>query len=340
MSTELTIMERAIAVFDVKEEELRELAARSTDITSITNKDGYKQVFAARVMLKNRRVEIERHGKAKRDEAVKFSKGVIAQENRLIALIEPEEQRLARLQDAWDSEQLRIEVEKAEAETRRVAALKARVEAIRCLPDDCWMKSAAEIQKTLDAARATIIDESFQEFKEPAQSALFSAIQSLSGIHCERLEQEAEKERVRLEREELVKLRAETERLQAAERARMAEDERAARAARDAEAAAQAEELRKQKAAQEAEAARVRAEQAAESKRLAAERAEFEKQQEQARKTKAAEEKRRAEQARLANMKPPAQSEIIEVLMKHYSVPAYKVAEWLGAADWSKSDAA
>lgn len=340
MSTELTIMERAVAVFDVKEEELRELANRSVHITAITNKAGYQQVYAARVALKNRRVEIEKHGKAKRDEAVKFSKGVIAQENKLIGCIEPEEQRLAKLEEAYESEQLRIEVEKAEAETRRVDALKSRVEAIRCLPDDCWMKSAAEIQQTLDAAKSIAVDESFQEFKEQAQTALFSAIQSLEGIHCKRLADDAEKERMRLEREELIKLRAETERLQKAERERLAEDERRVRAERDAEAAKQAEELRQQKATQEKEAARVRAEQAAEAKRLAVERAEFDKQQETAKKAKAAEEKRRAEQARLANMKPPARDELIVVLMEHYSVPAYKVAEWLGAIDWSKADAA
>lgn len=342
MSTELSLTDRAVAALGQKEheKELIALAEASKTITVITNKAGYQQVHSARTALKARRVEIQRLGKAARDDANKFAKAVIAEENRLIGLIEPEEQRLAKLQDDHDAEQLRIEVEKAEAEQRRVDALRARVEAIRCLPDDCWMKTAAEIQQTLDAAKAMVVDDSFQEFKEQAQTALFSAIQSLEGIHCKRLADDAEKERMRLEREELIKLRAETERLQAAERARVAEEERKARAERDAEAARQAEELRQQKAAQEAEAARIRAEQAAEAKRLAAERAELERQREQERKTKAAEEKRRAEQARLANMKPPAREELLSVLMNHYSVPAYKVVEWLSAVDWAKADAA
>ncbi len=323
VSTELSLTDRAVQALGQKEheQELISLAESSKTITAITNKAGYQQVHAARMALKARRVEIERLGKAARDDANKFAKAVITEQDRLIGLIKPEEQRLANLQDAHDAEQLRIEVEKAEAETRRVDALKARVEAIRCLPDDCWMKSAAEIETTLNTAKATVVDDSFQEFKEPAQSALFSAIQSLEGIHCKRLADDAEKERMRLEREELIKLRAETERLQAAERARIAEDERKARAERDAEAAKQAEELRQQKVAQDAENAKARAEQAAEAKRLADERAEFERQQEQARQAKAAEEKRRAEQARLANMKPPARDEIIVVLMEHYNVP-------------------
>jgi hypothetical protein len=337
MSTELTIVERAVAAFDEKEEELRELAARSSDITAITNKAGYEQVHAARVALKARRVEIAKHGKAVRDEATKFSKAVIAQEDRLIAIIEPEEKRLARLQDAHDAEQLRISVEKAEAEQRRVDGLRARVEAIRCLPDDCWMKTAAEIQATLDAAKATAVDESFQEFKEQAQSALFSAIQSLEGIHCKRLADDAEKEKLRLEREELIKLRAETERLRAAELARAAEEDRKARAANEAEMARQAEELRKQRAEQEAAARAEREKNAAEQKRLAAERAEFERAQAEARKVKEAEERRRAEQARIANMKPPADSEIVQVLGQHYNVPEYKVREWLRAFDWSSA---
>lgn len=342
MSTELTLTQRAVVALGQKEheQELVALAESTKTITAITNKAGYEQVHAARVALKARRVDIQKIGKAARDDATKFSKAVIAEEDRLIALIEPEEKRLARIQDAHDAEQLRISVEKAEAETRRVEALRARVEAIRCLPDDCWMKNAAEIKATLDSAESMAVDESFQEFKEQAQSALFSAIQSLEGIHCKRVADDAEKENLRLEREELIKLRAETERLQAAERARAAEEDRKARAAQDAEMARQAEELRKQRAEQEAAARAEREKNAAEQKRLAAERAEFERQQETAKKAKAAEEKRRAEQARLANMKPPDRAELVEILMRHYNVPAYKVAEWMRAVDWSDMEAA
>lgn len=342
MGTELTLTERAVLALGQQEheKELIALAESSKTIVAITNKAAYQQVHGARTALKARRVEIQRIGKAARDDATKFGKAVIAEENRLIALIEPEEQRLARLQDAHDSEQLRIEVEKAEAETRRVEALKARVEAIRCLPDDCWMKDATEIEATLSMAKAMAIGEDFQEFREHAQSALFSAIQSLEGIHCKRLADDADKERMRLEREELIKLRAETERLQAAERMRLAEDERKARAERDAEAARQVQELKEQRAAQDAENARVRAEQAAEAQRLADERRELERQQEHERQVKAAEERRRAEQSRLANMKPPERDELIAVLMEHYRVPAYKVVEWLSAIDWAKDAAA
>jgi hypothetical protein len=331
VSTELSLTDRAVAALGQKEheQELIALAESSKTITAITNKAGYQQVHSARMALKARRVEIERLGKSARDDANKFAKAVIAEENRLIGLIRPEEQRLARMQEAHDAEELRISVEKAEAETRRVEALKARVEAIRCLPDDCWMKSAAEIEATLNTAKAMAIGEDFQEFREQAQSALFSAIQSLEGIHCKRLADDAEKEKLRLEREELVRLRAETERLQAAERARIAEAERVARQAREAEDAARAAELKKEREAQ-----------AAEARRLADERAQFEREQEQARQAKAAEERRRAEQARLANMKPPAQTELIDVLRQHYNVPSYKVVEWLGAIDWSKAVAA
>lgn len=339
MSTELTLRQRAVIALGQKEheQELVALAESTKTITAITNRAGYQQVHTARTALKTRRVEIERLGKSARDDATKFAKAVIAEEDRLIALIQPEEKRLARLQDAHDAEEERIAIEKSEAEQRRVDGLRARVEAIRCLPDDCWMKSAAEIQQVLDVTRSTVIGDEFQEFKEQAQTALFSAVQSLEGIHCKRLADDAEKERLKLEREELIRLRAETERLQAAERARMIEDERTARAAREAEMARQAEELRKQRAEQEAAARAERKKNEAEQKRLAAERAEFERAQAQALKAKEAEERRRAEQARIANMKPPADSEIVEVLGQHYNVPEYKVREWLRAFDWSSA---
>lgn len=79
---------------------------------------------------------------------------------------------------------------------------------------------------------------------------------------------------------------------------------------------------------------------AAEQQRLAEERAEFERAQEQARKVKEAEERRRAEQARIANMRPPDRAELVEILMRHYNVPAYKVVEWMRAVDWSNTEAA
>jgi hypothetical protein len=126
--TALTVVERAaLAVRSTPElkQELATLAEGSKHITAITNSDGRAQVHAALMALKNRRIDIEKIGKDARDDATKFSKAVIAEEDSLIALIQPEEDRLQAIRDEWDD---RIEAErlaKVKAEQERVAAIRA-----------------------------------------------------------------------------------------------------------------------------------------------------------------------------------------------------------------------
>ncbi|MFX8160626.1 hypothetical protein ABTL01_19900, partial [Acinetobacter baumannii] len=73
--------------------------------------------------LANARIAISKAGKEARDDATKFSKAVIEEEKRLIAIIEPEEDRLRGLRDAWDAEREREKLANAEAEKRRIATL-------------------------------------------------------------------------------------------------------------------------------------------------------------------------------------------------------------------------
>ena len=125
-TTALTIAERATRALGLLtiEADLIALAERSKSIVAITNAAGYDQCHAARIALKNQRVEIARRGKMARDDATQFSKAVIAEEKRLIGFIEPEEDRLQALQDAHDAA---IEAEKQ----AKIAAELARVQKIR-----------------------------------------------------------------------------------------------------------------------------------------------------------------------------------------------------------------
>lgn len=134
MSQELTLVERAeqsLAFADTKEK-LAELAKQSERIVEITNSAGREECHAARMRLKNMRIEIGKRGKEARDDATKFSKAVIAKENELVAIIEPEESRLQGLQDAWDAERERERQAKIEAERQRLAEIeRQRLEAER-----------------------------------------------------------------------------------------------------------------------------------------------------------------------------------------------------------------
>lgn len=352
-TTAVTIAQRATLALGLSdiEKTLAELASKSTSITAITNKDGYEQCKASRIALKNQRVEIEKRGKQAREDAQAFSKAVIAEEKRLIGIIEPEESRLQALQGAYDAA---IEAEKeakVKAEIARVAAIDARIETIRNWPAQYSGKPSSLVEQQVRVANGYVIDAFFEEKAEIAQAALDTARLALAGILAERKTHEAEQERIKAERAELEALRAAQAKRDAEERARIAEEERQAKAARDAEAAKQAAELKQQREEQAAlalaerlriadEEAAAKAVRDAEAKKLAAERAEFERQQAEARKAKEEEDRVKREQARLASVQKPSDDEILGVLAKHYSVPVAKAAEWILAIDFSQVKAA
>ena len=142
-STEMTIPERAaVALNSIKvTNELRELVASSADIVFVIDSAGREQAHRIGMNLKNARIAIEKAGKAARDDATKFSKGVIAEEARLVAIIEPEESRVFDLRDKWDAQ---IEAEKQ----AKIAAERLRIEGIQA--------RIAVFGKPLHTSRATL----------------------------------------------------------------------------------------------------------------------------------------------------------------------------------------
>jgi len=370
-TTALTVVERAQKALVIKqtEDDLKALAAKTADITTITNADGRQQVHAAYMVLKNERIDIQKRGKEARDEATKFSKAVIAEEDRIIGIISPEEDRLQKLRDDWDDAREAEKQAKIAAEQRRVADLQERVAELRANRMLSPTLGSDLIAEHISDLEGSAVDDSFEDFREQAELAKADGLKWLRDLHAAAVAHEAEQARIKAEREELARLRseqAERDRLAeierkaladkqaaeaAAERARIAEEERQAKAARDAESAKHAEELRVMRVAQqqaaEAERKRIAEEEAsakalrdAEAKKLADERAEFERQQAEARRVKEEQERVQREQARLASIKKPADDELLGVLAKHYNVPATKVVEWILAMDLSKDIAA
>jgi hypothetical protein len=265
-NTEIAPIERAKQVlsFDETKAKLAELAVQSERIVEITNPAGYHEAQRARVELKSTRVDIQKRGKAAREDATAYSKAVIEAEKELIAVIEPEESRLQALQDAWDAAREAERQAKIDAERERVDTIQKRIAAIRALPAVAG-RGSSQIEETLSIAEADIGDD-FQEFTESAKAAQAEAIETLRGmIDAAKASEEAERVRIaeeharaesmRIESERLAAERAELERL----RAEQDERERIERAARDAELAAERAKI-------EAERAELRAAQEAQRK--------------------------------------------------------------------------
>ena len=99
-------MELSIEKFDPTIEQLNELVVVSKKVTDLSPIEEVKQ---ARIQLKTARVAITKKGKELRDDAIKFQKAVIAKEKELVAIIEPEEDRLSEIEEVVKQAKLREE---------------------------------------------------------------------------------------------------------------------------------------------------------------------------------------------------------------------------------------
>lgn len=289
ISTDLKPADRArqILKFDERKTELAAMAKDSERITAITNKDGLAECHSARMKLKNTRVAIEKVGKEARADATAFSKAVIAAEAELVGLIAPEEDRLQAVQDEWEAKIAAEKAAKEEAERQRLAAIRARINAIKDAPRLAMGKTVAEIGESMEAIAAADFSDLDDMLQVEAKVAAEAATKALAKMLVDMAAAAAEAQRIAAERAELERQRAELaerERIAAQERAeadRLAQIERdrlaaEAKAQADAEAAerrAQQEredeerrvaeaELRAQREREEAELAASRAEQA------------------------------------------------------------------------------
>lgn len=223
------------------ERDLRELAAKHASIQAIKDDAGREQAHRAAMEVKRARTAIEKTAKEARDDATKFSKAVIAEQNRLVAIIEPEEQRLLTLRDGWDVEQEKAREAAAAAERFRVEQIMGRIDAIKGferMARDCRTSGAV---RRLQEAMSKIDMTGMQEFEAQALQAYGEVEVAVKQILVQRQADEAERARIKAEHE------AEAARL-AAERAEL-ERQRVEAAAK---ANAEADRLAKERAALEA----------------------------------------------------------------------------------------
>lgn len=303
-STQLTVQQRASVALqsDKARAELTALAASSRSITAPTNPAGRAECHAAAMAAAGARIAIAKAGKDARDDATQFSRAVIVEEARLIAIIQPEETRLKALRDAYDAEQARIKAEKADAERLRVLEISDRIARIKQAASD-----AARFDVSADAAseiHARVsemeIDATFAEFYGDAIEAKAATMAEITKVIASKRAAEAAAKKAEADRIELEKIR-------------QAEAE-AARIKAQQEAAARAEQERVEAAARRAEQAKIDAERKALADReakFAADRAaalaEIDaKRREQEDKERAANEARLAEEAKAEAVKAEA----------------------------------
>lgn len=223
-STDLTTLppaaRAAIALSSEKTEmQLRELVANSVSIVAVIDKDSRAEAHRAGMALRTVKTAITKIGKAAREDATAFSSAVIAEEKRLVGIVQPEEDRVLGLRDTYDQEQARIAAEVARKEAERKAVLQAKVDAIRNLPLGAADESADWIASEIEALRLFSPGPEFMEFAEAAKSAAEAAISAMTAMHQRQVEKEAQAAAIEAQRIENERIAKEQE----AERVRLAE---------------------------------------------------------------------------------------------------------------------
>ena len=322
----LTLQTRAALALNSThtERDLRALAIKNVTITQVIDKVSRQQCHSAAMELKTARTTIAKVSKDAREDATAFQKAIIAEEKRLIAIVEPEELRLIGIRDDYDAVQERIKREEEARERARITAIHERIAEIRsfaALAAQC--RTAARVAELLVKLQAFDM-EGFEEFSDEAATVHAATVSGVTFVHDEKVAEEVERARVKAQQEADAAALKEAQAEQAAAAAQLAADraalerERAELAAAKA-AAAQAIEDAKPKTApvdvyeQELQAfAAVVAPIPASSPLPLAPVATI---------------------APAPKASRPTDMEIVEVLSNHYRVHESKVLDWLLAMD-------
>lgn len=214
-----------IEKFDPTVADLQKLVAVTSQVvvTDIDDKGQLEAVKKNRISLRDARVAITKRGKELREDALKFQKAVIAKEKELIAIIEPEEDRLKAIEEEVKQRKLRAE---------RIALLPERKKRLAEIGDGKDYSDKDELLIGMDASEfqaylnARVADKNEAERAENERKARElrekeEAIEREKQAR-EREEKARQEERERIEREQREKAERE-------EREKKAEEERKAR---------------------------------------------------------------------------------------------------------------
>lgn len=210
-TSDLQKITTGLEAFEQKKEELITLvqSSQGIDVISLEDKAGYTLVSTKRKSLKAARVEIEKQGKAMRDLINPITKHISAKEKELVAIISPEEDRLASREKWFDDEVARIKAEKEAAEKARI---QRRIDEL------------AKYNVAVDYTQ--VLGMTDEQFKDKLTQSKFDYEAEQARIEAERLAAEQakreEEERLQKEREELGRLKREQDEKEAELRAEQA----------------------------------------------------------------------------------------------------------------------
>jgi len=226
-------------------------------IAGLDDAAGYRRVHAARMIVKDRRIQIEKKRKELKADALEYGRKVDGEAKRLTALLEPIETHLLQEEKAIDDEKERIRNEaRLKAEAEEQARREAEAARIKAEQDAENERLRAEREKLEAERKAREAEWEAERQKIEVEKARVAAEQKAAQDRIDAEREAMEAERKRIADAEAARLRAiemEKAKAEAAEKARVETEKRVAREA--------AEKAAREKAkAEAAERKRLRAE--------------------------------------------------------------------------------
>jgi hypothetical protein len=210
----------------------------SLKINGLNDEKGFKDVHAARMDVRNRRIAVEKKRKELKEDALKFGKAVDAEAKRITGLLAPIEEHLEAEESAVENEKKRIKEEQERKEQERIQARFNRLFEYGCrfdgkdfsihgfvIPqslaksanDEQYADICAEIEKRIEAENARIAEEERLRKEEEERLAKVREEQEAEARRLAEIarKQKEEEERIRAEQEESArKLQEEREALE------------------------------------------------------------------------------------------------------------------------------
>lgn len=339
------------------------IAEVSYDITTAV---GMRTAVECRAKFRDLRISAEKARKDRKAPILEIGKLLDSRYKEFEAEVEPLELRFDKDIKAEETRKENERAERARKEQERIESIQKEIAGIRGYADKAVGLSSTHVgDLTALLLPLVIAEERFAEFTPQAKVAKAETLERLNELRRAASDQEAEQERIRLEREELARLRAEQAERDRIDAERRAEEERKAREARETEEQRLRDERRKldEERAQQAQVDRLAREaREAEEKQLADQRAELLRgQQELLRQQEAlkspaepapaavtaeqapvpepdlviAAEPAAEQRSNVVSMQPrpregrPSDMQLISTLALHYRVHESKVIEWL-----------
>ena len=298
----------------------------------VDTSDGLVEAKSGRSEIRGYRTSLEAMRKELKAPALERSRLIDTEAKRITAELVSLEQPIDQQIKACEARKEADRQAKIDAETKRVEDIQERIRELRGAIDVVtrYNSKASLIAEHIGDLEKITIDDSFDEFRDQADDAKIATLARLREIHAATVEREAEDARIKTEREELDRLRADAEKREAEARKQREAAEAKAREKREAEEQKQRDELEAQRKKQAKEQEQIDAE----NKRIADEREKLEREKAEAKRKAAVEkeaERRRKEKAQAAAKKAkyPGQRAILNALAEHFDVPHEVVQVWL-----------